>query len=162
MSDRIVVMNHGNIQQIGSAEDIYQRPNNAFVAEFIGQQTFFEATVQHAVAGNLELETGAGPMRSAHDEEFSAGESVRVAIRPEDIRIQSGRPADQAPTAANQVTGSVTSRSFLGDVLQYLVQIEDGTEVLVRTPAAIAVDDHEGDQVSLEWDSSAVRVFPHG
>ena len=162
MSDRIVVMNHGNIQQIGSAEDIYQRPNNAFVAGFIGQQTFFDATVKHAAADSLELETGVGTMLSTEQERFADGTSVRIAIRPEDIQIQSGRSTEQTSSEANQVTGSVTSRSFLGDVLQYLVQLEDGTEVLVRTPASLAIDGHDGDQVSLKWDSRAVRVFPNG
>jgi len=162
MSDRIVVMNHGNIQQIGSAEEIYQAPDNAFVAEFIGQQTFFSATVQKTAQDHLELDTPTGKMVSASKQQFSVGSDVRIAIRPEEIRFRLAEPTADTATAANQVAGRIVSRSFLGDVFQYLVHIEDGTEVLVRVPASAAPDGDEGDLIVMEWHSTAVRVFANG
>ncbi|HJF13307.1 MAG TPA: ABC transporter ATP-binding protein [Enteractinococcus helveticum] len=162
MSDRIVVMNHGNIQQIGTAEEIYQTPENAFVAEFIGQQTFFDAKVRNAFPGHLELDTATGIMVSATDQQVSVGSDVRVAIRPEAIQFVHASSTEDTTPAANQVTGRVISRSFLGDVFQYLVRIGDGTEVLVRLPASTAPEGNEGDLVLLEWNSSAVRVFAYG
>lgn len=159
MSDRIVVMNHGNIQQIGSAEEIYQEPNNAFVAEFIGQQTFFDATVQSAVSGKLELDTSTGKMLSSTEQQVPVGAEVRVAIRPEEIRLRRAVPGEDPSPSSNHITGRIMSRSFLGDVFQYLVRTADGTEVLVRVPASTAPDSNEGDQVVMDWNSEAVRVF---
>ena len=162
LSDRIVVMNHGNIQQIGSAEDIYQSPNNAFVAAFIGQQTFFDAKVLNTASGALELETPTGKMVSSSDQHIPVSSNVQAAIRPEEIRLRRVASNEDIAPAANQVVGRVVGRSFLGDVFQYLVHIDDGTEVLVRVPASSAPDGNEGDQVLMEWDSSAVRVFANG
>lgn len=162
MSDRIVVMNQGDIEQIGSAEEIYQTPNNAFVAEFIGQQTFFDAKVVNTVPGGVELHSATGKMTSSSDQQLAVGSDVRVAIRPEEIRIRQDVQLQDTSQASNQVTGHIMSRSFLGHVFQYLVRIEDGTEVLVRVPATAAPDGDEGDEVILEWHSTAVRVFDNG
>src|SRR5690625_481090 len=162
MSDRIVVMNHRNIQQIGRAEQIYQAPDNAFVAEFIGQQTFFSATGQKTAQDHLELDTPTGTMGSDSTQRISDGCDVRIDLRQGDIRFRLAAPTADTATAANQVAGRIVSRSFLGDVFQYLVHIEDGTEVLVRVPASAAPDGDEGDLIVMEWHSTAVRVFANG
>lgn len=161
MSDRIVVMNHGEIEQVGKAEEVYENPVNTFVAEFIGNQTFFDATVRQQSGDHIELTTQHGAMAGATDDPLTVGSQVRVAIRPEDIRMSSASDA-QSTTHVNQVAGTVISRSFLGDVFQYLVRLDDDVEVLVKMPTAKAPAVAEGDSVYLVWDSAAVKVFAHG
>ncbi|MYM18817.1 polyamine ABC transporter ATP-binding protein [Brevibacterium sp. 5221] len=157
MSDRIVVMNDGVVQQIGEAEEIYQAPANAFVAGFIGKQNFVAATVGntdgdttvlHGETADLEV-----PVAAARD--FAHGITVQAAIRPEVVAVAPGAPAGGT---RNAVAGTVVGESFLGDVVQYLVRVGD-REVLARVPAVAAPEVHEGDAVALSWAPEAVQVF---
>ena len=104
MADRIVVMDHGVIEQVGTPEEIYGRPVTAFVAEFIGTMNFLDGTVetQNAVAvGNAVLHCETDGM--------AAGTSVTVAIRPEDINAQDISEGDD-----NVVDGEIVDLEFLG------------------------------------------------
>ncbi|WP_029088763.1 ABC transporter ATP-binding protein [Brevibacterium album] len=158
MSDRIVVMSEGRIQQVGSAEEVYGSPANAFVAGFIGKQNFVDAEVVEAYAEGLLLRGPRCDLR-ATAAGFAAGAQVRAAIRPESMGI---RPATEgAPGGLNAVAGRVVGESFLGDVVQYLVRAADGHELLSRVRTSAAPDVHEGDDVVLTWEAAAVQVFSH-
>lgn len=170
MSDRIVVMYDGVIQQVGSGEEIYEEPGNRFVASFIGKQNFIPVTVtevddagatltsENSVMHTSAIESkpvtagssaGAGALRE--------GDTVRAAIRPERMRVAGADPA--AGTMPNTAPGTVISTSFLGDVVQYMVRSGSNDEVLARVPAAGAQIFAQGDEVALSWDSDAVAVF---
>ena len=101
MSDTIVVMNNGNIQQIGSPTDIYNEPENAFVADFIGESNIINGCMPEDCVVEFT-----GRRFECVDKGFSPNETVDVVIRPEDIRII---PADQA-----KLTGIVESVVFKG------------------------------------------------
>uniref|UniRef100_UPI0025C0781B ABC transporter ATP-binding protein n=1 Tax=Galactobacter sp. TaxID=2676125 RepID=UPI0025C0781B len=161
MSDRIVVMYDGVVQQLGEAEDIYEKPSNAFVAGFIGKQNFNSVTLD-AVAGEtatlsndrLTLEIPAAAVAG-----FAVGDTVQSAIRPEAITI-SAPPAD--PTirvAANQELVEIIGESFLGDVVQYLVRVGEDHTAIVRISSTKAPDVHEGDTALIEWPGTAVQIF---
>ena len=104
MADRIVVMNQGVIEQVGTPPDIYRKPATAFVADFVGTMTFLDAEV----TGPDTLRLGAIDLACDADG-FSHGTAVRIGLRPEEIRV---RNIDGA--TPNQIATRVTSLDFLG------------------------------------------------
>jgi len=105
MADRIVVMNQGAIEQVGSPQEIYRRPNTAFVADFVGAMNFLDgvfATPDRVTVGALSF--GCPPQDG-----LVSGSNVRLCIRPEDVRVRD-LPAD----AANRLTVEVTDLDFVG------------------------------------------------
>ena len=106
MSDRVVVMNHGVIEQVGTPLDVYERPATPFVADFLGKVNVLKATALGAGryrVGSVELSTGANGA--------TAGQAVRLYLRPED-RVLSD--AGAVETMANALTGTVRNLDFLG------------------------------------------------
>ena len=119
MSDTIVVMDKGNIQQIGSPTDIYNEPKNAFVADFIGESNIIDG-IMHAdgVVGMY------GKKFSCVDSGFQKDEPVDVVIRPEDIDI--------VPEEEGQLTGTVTEVTFKGVHYDIIVDVR-GFKWLIQT-----------------------------
>ncbi|WP_166969879.1 ABC transporter ATP-binding protein [Brevibacterium atlanticum] len=168
MSDRIVVMYDGVIQQIGGGEDIYANPHNGFVAGFIGKQNFIAAEVTSADSGTARLRTANDTVLEApsldlrpataagRPRQLEVGDRVRAAIRPERMRVAR---ATADTTAANTARGTVMSYSFLGDVIQYMIVVGDNDEILARVPAAGTQPIVAGTEVELSWDADAVDVF---
>ncbi len=104
MADRIVVMDHGLIEQVGSPEEIYSRPKTAFVADFIGTMNFIPGTV--VKPGHVEIGQA---LLHCETEGFNSGDTVSVAIRPEDINAQ-----DMSDSDSNIVEAEIKSMEFLG------------------------------------------------
>ncbi|MCM1013886.1 MULTISPECIES: ABC transporter ATP-binding protein [unclassified Brevibacterium] len=167
MSDRIVVMYDGVIQQIGSGEEIYADPANGFVAGFIGKQNFVPAEVTSLDGEFATLRTANTVMETTQREarpasatgttrQLDVGDRVRVAIRPERMRVSPARGEVPGPNAAR---GRVLSTSFLGDVVQYMVVVGDNDEILARVPAAGQPVLGADAEVDLSWDADAVAVY---
>uniref|UniRef100_UPI0025B2A386 TOBE domain-containing protein n=1 Tax=uncultured Dubosiella sp. TaxID=1937011 RepID=UPI0025B2A386 len=119
MSDTVVVMDAGRIQQIGSPEDIYNEPRNAFVADFIGESNIIDGTMPEDKVVKMY-----GRKFPCLDGGFAPGEPVDVVIRPEDVDIV---PEDQG-----QLRGTVTSVTFKG--MQYDIIVDFyGFKWLIQT-----------------------------
>jgi spermidine/putrescine transport system ATP-binding protein len=125
MSDRIGVMNEGDLLQIGEPEEIYERPANRFVADFIGETNFVAATV--AAPGEVELTNGVTIRASTHS---ASGTAVTITLRPEKIHLQS--PAEPRPDALNVLEGVVRKRHYYGDSLYYELDFSLGDTVDAR------------------------------
>lgn len=108
MSDTVVVMNNGNVQQIGTPEDIYNEPSNAFIADFIGESNIIDGIMHKDF-----LVEFAGRDFDCVDKGFSRQEKVDVVIRPEDIKV--------VPQIAGQITGIVESVTFKGVHFEMIV-----------------------------------------
>src|SRR5712664_2282408 len=139
ISDRIAVLEHGRVAQVGTADDVFLRPRTRFVAEFIGRTNLVEgmaASIDTLVRGRLRLCVAGG---------LVPGEPAVVSIRPHDIALAA---AGAAPPTYNTLIGVVKRASFLGDSVDYEVTIAD-TDVVLRvvTPAAARV--RVGDEVAL-------------
>ncbi|WP_432790925.1 ABC transporter ATP-binding protein [Brevibacterium sp. K11IcPPYGO002] len=167
MSDRIVVMYDGVIQQIGTGEDIYANPHNGFVAGFIGKQNFISAEVTSADSTTATLSTANAVLTAptltlkpstaaGSPRDLTVGDRVRAAIRPERMHVA---PAGGASGDANTARGAVISYSFLGDVIQYMIVVGDNDEILARVPAAGREPISAGTEVELSWDADAVAVY---
>jgi len=125
MSDRVVVMNRGVIQQVGDPYSIYAQPANAFVAGFIGVANLLEGTLLGRDGGLCEVEIptgGAQPplrLRAAGGESASAGQRIILSLRPEDIALHLSRPGD----SANVMEGEVIDTVYLGNFLDCQVRV---------------------------------------
>ena len=120
LSDTIVVMSEGKIQQIGTPMDIYNEPTNSFVADFIGESNILNGTMVKD-----EIVNFAGHDFECVDKGFGTNMPVDVVIRPEDIYIFD-------PSDAAQLTGTVTSCIFKGVHFEMLVQTKQGYELMVQ------------------------------
>ena len=130
MSDRIVVMNQGRIEQIASPEAMYHKPSNRFVAGFLGASNFIDVRVEHADAtGAFTASAGQGWTIRGRADAPQAGDAT-IAIRPERIEL---RPPASAPSGMDAYPGVVTGVVFTGDSLSYTVRAES-VELGVKVP----------------------------
>jgi spermidine/putrescine transport system ATP-binding protein len=118
MSDRIVVMNAGRIEQTGRAEEIYERPETEFVASFIGVSNIIEGTVEESSAEHAVITVGVARV-GAQADGAKPGDRVRVLIRPEKISIS-------AETVPGVISARIDSAVYLGESTQWRVIIEGG------------------------------------
>ena len=129
-ADLIAVMNGGRIDQLGTPEDIYARPQSEFVARFIGASNVLKGTARDenhvSFAGSTLQVTGA---------KLTAGADAAVAIRQHEIQLST-----QAPSAGNTIKATVTRQVYLGPSRDYVVETADGNSLRVVTPTDIAVD----------------------
>ncbi|MBR0661852.1 putative 2-aminoethylphosphonate ABC transporter ATP-binding protein [Neoroseomonas oryzicola] len=105
MADRIVVMNHGVIEQVGTPEDIYRTPASAFVADFVGTMSFLDGKV----SAPGEVRVGTRSLRVADGRAVATGYAARVGLRPEDVRVRGVRPDDE-----NAFEAIIEDVEFLG------------------------------------------------
>ena len=121
MSDRVVVMNEGRIEQLGTPADIYNYPRTRFVASFVGTLTLLPASVVDPAAGTLLVE--GQPIRAARGLAANlAGEARTLALRPEAITLGPG------PAGTNQMSGLVDNVSFLGAIVR--IRVRCGTQLI--------------------------------
>jgi len=132
ISDRIAVMNSGNVVQIGTAEEIYARPATKFVADFIGTMNFVPGKIERIVPGTDEVyvrtEFNAGlRCKRLAGSEFTPGQAIFASIRPEDVEVFTEPPPDRE----NLFKGTIAHRAYLGNFLYFFIQV-NGTEIRVQ------------------------------
>ena len=136
ISDRVIVMNVGVIEQIGTPTEIYNRPRNRFVADFVGSANLIKGRVRGvAQAGRITFEAEGGPVLQAVAPHLSngaalSGKEAEVAVRTAYIGIgdDGGRAGD------NQLSGTIRRRMFHGDFVQYVVDCATGPVIVRRPP----------------------------
>ena len=127
MSDRIAVVNHGLIEQLGSPQDVYDTPASLFVANFVGETNVFPGRVRETSGEMTQVSIDeVGQVVTARGAGFQIGDRVDVMVRPDYLRL--GRPG-----AAGALLGTVTDRTFIGSGTRYLVSAA-GRDVKVRAP----------------------------
>lgn len=141
MSDTIVVMDNGKIQQIGSPTDIYNEPLNAFVADFIGESNIVDGIMKQ----DLVVEFS-GHVFDCLDKGFAPNEAVDVVVRPEDV--------DVVPVDRGMLTGKVTSVTFKGVHYEIIVDI-GGFLWMIQSTDIQQVGDHIG----LQIDPDAIHIM---
>ena len=156
MSDRIAVMLGGRILQEASPKELYLKPANTFVAQFVGQVNFLEGSVRAGTAQGMGvIDTPEGAVHCSVPAAMPAGASASIAVRPESLRIANGSGAGHA----NKITGKVASAVFLGELID--CQIAVGQRMIrARIPATTEVN--PGDPLTLEFSPEACVVFAGG
>ena len=148
MADRIAVMNEGQIEQLGTPDELYERPKTAFVASFLGISNLLTG----AVAGPDEVRLEDGTTVRVRNGSLNGRKGrVAVGIRPEKIR-----PDDHDP---NRLPGKVKERAYIGVSTQYIVETQNGNiTVVVLNDRPGTVPLGPGDRLTLSWDPEATFV----
>lgn len=141
MSDKVVVMNEGKIQHIGTPQDIYNEPVNAFVADFIGESNIIDGVMLDDFKVKIE-----GVTLQCLDKGFKPNEAVDVVIRPEDVDI--------VHREKGLITGVVTSVTFLGVHYEIIVDV-NGFKWMIQTTDESKV----GDKVGLLIEPDAIHIM---
>ena len=127
MSDRIAVMSKGKALQIGLPEEIYERPANKFVADFIGETNFLDGVVKGQNGSTVEVElSGTGLVRVESGRSFTNGQQVSVAVRPEKLSL------NKEISEGNSIKGSVEDIIYIGTDTHYGVRFPGGQKARVR------------------------------
>jgi spermidine/putrescine transport system ATP-binding protein len=152
MSDRLVVMNAGLIEQLGAPRDVYERPRTRFVAGFIGTSNLITGTVERMDGTTAVIGVGADEELTAPDAASAGaavGQPLDLTVRPEKIALSSERP--QAGRCA--IRGRVSEVVYLGTSTQYAVKTADGSDLLVFVQNASDSRDiaERGEDVWLSW-----------
>ncbi len=158
LSDRLAVMRSGKVQQIGAPLEIYEKPSNRFVANFIGESNFLSARVLGADESHLKLELEGGstcltPRRE--DLPTEIGTRITVMIRPEQVRLH-------APDtdAFNRFSGELDSASFHGSMIRFRAKLAGGISVQGEFPNLGREDLTTGRQVTIGWNRDHSVLFP--
>ena len=146
MSDRIVVMNSGVIEQIGSPKDIYTNPQSVFVANFIGQVNILNCHVVKNDRETTELSYQSNKILTRSSNKLKTRTKIHLAIRPEDIKITSKPPTK----SQNSLKGIVSEALFSGNVMKISVSIDGGDIIKVECPPK-SNSFVSGDQVHVNW-----------
>jgi spermidine/putrescine transport system ATP-binding protein len=170
MSDVIVVMNEGRIQQQGHPEELYQRPVNRFVAAFIGSSNFFDATlINHDRAtgrATVRTEGGIDVPGSVTDPraEPAVGDGVTIAVRPERFRVEAPDARDEGSSPGRtRIEGRVRQGTYLGDQTEYWIETDAVGDLVVRRQNDTADASNRtfgpGEPVVVSWHEEANLVL---
>ena len=159
MSDRIAVMSEGNVEQIGTPEDIYHSPASVFVAGFIGVANLIPTTVDSLQGDQAEVTLPGGTRTTVlvTHVETAAGSAGTVMVRPERMRVVVDEPSGDVP----RLRLSVTNLVFQGPIVRAALRTADGTEIVGQ----IGPEDdlpmlRPGSEVWATWDADAARLLP--
>ncbi len=140
LSDQVVVMNQGRIEQIGPPSDVYRAPQTRFVADFIGRANFVQATVRERRDGQLVLDALGATLTAPTSTAYAKGEAVTLVARPEMITID---------TPEAHTEGTVRRAAYLGNIIEY--DIEVGGQLLT-------IVEHDPRRITIHPEGQAVKV----
>lgn len=155
LSDRVVIMRDGRVQQVASPHQIYARPANRFVADFVGKVNFIETSVEgDAHEGLVKAKLFDKQITlTVADESMKAGDPALIVVRPESIRL--GPPDD------TNLKGKVTEVVYLGSQMTYRVEVRSQT-LMVDVPDPQLNPWHtEGEEVSVIFEDKSLHVLPY-
>ena len=153
MSDRIAIMRDGHFEQIGTPEEIYERPKTRFAADFIGQTNLLEATVAEKDGRGLILNY-AGMFIPARNADFDVqiGDSVALSLRTERIGFS------KKPVGECNLPGTVRSRHYAGGSMRAVIVLDDGREITVLCQSGERAEGEIGERVFLSWNRDEAPV----
>jgi len=159
ISDTIAVMDRGRVLQVGKPWELYLRPANRFVADFIGTMNVFQGRLDGTRAAGelLTLVTSFGERWRVRPD-ASAGPSASIGVRPESLALE---PGGNAGEAWNSLTGSIVEAAYLGAVVRYRVRVGDDLDVTadIHNPDFAAIR-KVGDRVTLWFAASRAVLLP--
>ena len=152
MSDRIAVMSNGQVQQIGSAREIYEAPVNRFVADFIGETNLLPVKVASLAGGVARVVLPGGHEITCAAAQTGPGAAHHVSIRPERLTI--------APAGTGDLTATVDRLIYLGTDLQVLARLADGTALHLRLQNSARLSPPEaGNPIGIVIEEGAARLL---
>ncbi len=151
MSDRVAVMNHGRIEQVGSPSDLYDRPANRFVAGFIGESNFLEGEVGAIDGREITVRAAGTTLLATSDRPLAVGASIVLAVRPEKIGFRDLRAPAPQPWL-NTMDAVVREVTFVGEMHRYILEIAPGITLVAKQQHRFHVKSHAPpERVVVEW-----------
>ncbi len=157
MSDRIAVFDDGIVQQCASPAELYERPRNAFVADFIGENNFIRGRVSKVEGEVVHIALPGGDTVTARAEsELRHDQEAIISVRPEKLFVE---PTSHA--SDNRVPARFVTRHYVGDFIRYYFQLSDGTEITVKVLNDLTAPNFsEGDEAGLVWLIKDCSAYP--
>jgi spermidine/putrescine ABC transporter ATP-binding subunit len=150
MSDRIAVMNHGRIAQIGRPEELYDRPCDRFVASFVGESNFLPAVVREVEDGIVVADCQGTTIRAVAPTRPAPGANVTLTTRPERLRFADG--AWSGTPLQNRLRVRVAEAVFAGERCRYVLEAGDGTALVLKEPSSAAIRRRAvGEPAEIAW-----------
>jgi len=156
MSDRVVILNFGRIEQVGIPSEIYDKPQNKFVADFIGETNLLEGKILESEGESIKVETvGRICIRAIQQEELK-GDAVSISLRPEKVvLLESGEERE------NVYTGTLRDIIYVGETTKFYVELgEKGEDVFLKLQNRKGIPRlSRGDSIRIGWDMDDMTVF---
>jgi putative spermidine/putrescine transport system ATP-binding protein len=157
MSDRMVLMNAGNIEQIGTPVDLYRKPKTPFVAQFLGHPNFLYGDIVEVSDGKITMKTGEHIVVAETEDQFKVGQRVALVLRAESIRLQRETPNP----VRNAIPARIEYLVYLGTNAEYEVTLEGGVNIRVVEQIANGIPSFQvGEPVYVTWSSEDSIVLP--
>lgn len=150
LSDRIAVMNGGQVEQIGTPSEIYEQPATPFVADFIGDTNLLQGRVDYVEATKLRVSTQSGLkvlVQQPADNNGARPDRVVISIRPENIRLSLTPPAERN----NCFEGKLSHTMYLGTHIHYVVELNSGDRLTVLQPNTLGTIPERGTALYAYW-----------
>jgi putative spermidine/putrescine transport system ATP-binding protein len=156
MSDRIAVFEDGIIQQLSTPDALYERPENSFVAQFIGENNKLSGTVREVKGKTCTVELdGGGTVKALAVNVEGVGSRTTLSLRPERVEIAPAKGAVQ-----NQLTGEIRELIYLGDHIRTRMAVSGNEDFIVKVPnSAGNVPLAEGAKVKVGWEAGDCRAL---
>ena len=163
MSDRVVVMNHGCIEQIGTPRKVYEKPSNLYVANFIGAANIFECEVLSVMNKTLQVDIEGKLFNLNNEKNFKTGEKVHVIVRPEDLRAWDKTEVNKEEMD-KMIQATVEQVIYKGSTVDLVLRTAGGqrlsaTEFFDEDDEDL--DFRRGEKVWLEWMLGWEVILPH-
>ena len=155
MSNRIAVFNDGVVQQLSTPDILYEKPENSFVAKFIGENNTLNGTIKE-INGNMctvELNDNRGLVKALKINVDSVGDKTQLSIRPERVVIGNSNSQD------NNFEGKILELIYLGDHIRARLEACGNNEFIVKVPNEGSFNHKEGDVLNLSWSANDVRAL---
>jgi spermidine/putrescine ABC transporter ATP-binding subunit len=148
MSDRMVVMNSGHIEQVGTPVDLYRKPRTPFVAQFLGHPNFLYGEVADYREGSITLKVDGENFQASAEEPFKVGDRVALVLRAESLRLR----REASDSRLNSLSGAVEFLVYLGTNVEYEIVLDIGNRVRVVEQIPNGIPSFSaGEQVFVTW-----------
>ncbi|XOQ59196.1 MAG: Spermidine/putrescine import ATP-binding protein PotA [Clostridium sp.] len=151
MSDRIVVMNEGNIEQVGTPDEIYENPKSKFVAEFIGESNIFEANIEKIQGDKLTAVLESGTV-TIYGSNMTLEEMIYISVRPEKIKCSFN------PVEGFTLKGYVKEHIYVGSIIKTIIELPNGHRIKMNSMSGTKLIDIDK-LVYIYWDRNDAVIM---
>ena len=157
MSNRIAVFDDGVVQQLSTPDILYEKPENSFVAQFIGENNRMTGTVKQINGEFCSVDLdGGGSVEALKVNVNEVGDKTQLSVRPERVVINSGESG-----SSNMFTGDVKELIYLGDHIRARLNVCGNEEFIVKIPNEGNLDLQEGSKITVSWDPKDIRALDY-
>ena len=157
MSNRIAVFDEGEVKQLSTPDILYEKPENSFVAQFIGENNRMTGTVKQIDNEFCSVDLdGGGSVQALKVNVNEVGDKTQLSVRPERVSIKSNK--DQS---INKFTGNVKELIYLGDHIRARLDVCGNDEFIVKIPNEGNLDLQEGSKITVSWDPKDIRALDY-